>query len=70
LFAPDGTPVEVTTELQKALAQSLASAEVKQRLKELNIEPLASTPQELERWVTQEMTIWGQVIKRAGIQPE
>ena len=70
LFAPAGTPLEVTTELQKALAQSLASAEVKQRLKELNIEPLASTPQELERWVTQEMTIWGQVIKRAGIQPE
>ena len=70
LFSPAGTPVDVTLELQKTLAQSLASTEVRQRLKDLNIEPLSSTPQELERWVAQEMSIWGQVIKRSGIQPE
>jgi tripartite-type tricarboxylate transporter receptor subunit TctC len=70
LFAPAGTPSEIVGELSQALNQSLSSADLLQRLRELNIEPMAGTPKELERWVSAEMGTWSQVIKRSGIQPE
>jgi tripartite-type tricarboxylate transporter receptor subunit TctC len=70
LFVPAGTPSEIVAELNRALQQSLSSPDLLQRLRELNIEPLNGSPQELERWVVLEMNTWSQVIKRSGIQPE
>lgn len=70
LFAPAGTSPEIVAELHRALTQCLASPDVLQRLRELNIEPASGTSRDLDRWVGAEMSTWSQVIKRSGIQPE
>ncbi len=70
IAAPKGTPSEIVQELNTALNSALSSNETKAKLKDLNIEPLGGTPQELDKWMGAEIETWSKVIKKAGIQLE
>jgi tripartite-type tricarboxylate transporter receptor subunit TctC len=70
VVAPKGTPSEIVQELNAALNTSLASTEVKNRLRELNIEALGGSSSELDKWMGTETDTWSKVIKKASIQIE
>jgi tripartite-type tricarboxylate transporter receptor subunit TctC len=70
VVARAGTPPPIIEKLNDVLMAYLRRAEVKDRLEALAIEPLTSTPDELERHIAAEIKKWAQVVKDAGIEPQ
>ncbi len=67
LAAPAKTPVEVIARLNKEIAAALAHPEVAKRLRELNVEPQASSSAQASELLTTEIRHWGDIITRAKI---
>jgi tripartite-type tricarboxylate transporter receptor subunit TctC len=69
-FAPAGTPRPIIDRLYEATKKALASAEVQQKLNNLGIVPLLSSPDELGQTVQGDLKFWRQAIADAGIEPQ
>ncbi|MGO4390504.1 Bug family tripartite tricarboxylate transporter substrate binding protein [Variovorax sp. M-6] len=67
LAAPSKTPRERVDRLNRAVRAALASPEVKQQLATLNVQPRASSPEELAMLLDNEIRRWGDVIAAARI---
>jgi tripartite-type tricarboxylate transporter receptor subunit TctC len=67
-LAPARTPPDVIARIQKDLATVLLEPAIKQRLEELGDEVVASTPDELARYIKSEMDKWGPLIREARIR--
>jgi tripartite-type tricarboxylate transporter receptor subunit TctC len=70
MYAPAGTPPEITHKIRKEIARIAALPEVKARLMQLGAEPVASTPEEFTEFTRSEAAKYAQLIKAAGIQPD
>jgi tripartite-type tricarboxylate transporter receptor subunit TctC len=70
VVARAGTPRPVVDKLNAVLTAYLKRPDVAERLATLAINPLTSTPEELERFIPAEIKKWAQVVKDAGITPE
>ncbi|HET9822213.1 MAG TPA: tripartite tricarboxylate transporter substrate binding protein [Burkholderiaceae bacterium] len=70
LAAPAGTPPEVIAALNRAVREALATSSVQDRLGRLGMRLGASTPAEMEALLAGEIRRWGEVIRRARIEPE
>jgi tripartite-type tricarboxylate transporter receptor subunit TctC len=67
IAAPARTPRPVVERLQRALQESLAGADLKQRLADLGVDARSSTPEQLASLLAGEIRRWSQVIERARI---
>jgi tripartite-type tricarboxylate transporter receptor subunit TctC len=67
IFAPKGTPTEVIKTLNAALREVLDMPDLKKRALELGIEAKASSPEEIQGRLKDDIDKWAQVIERAGI---
>jgi len=67
LFAPVGTPPEITAYLNEKTKAALADPDVKKRLGELDIEARGTTPDEILGRLKSDIARWNGVIDRAGI---
>ncbi len=70
VVARAGTPRPIVDKLNQVLMAHLRRPEVQDRLTALAIEPLTSTPDELEKFIATEIAKWAQVVRDAGITPE
>jgi tripartite-type tricarboxylate transporter receptor subunit TctC len=70
LAAPAGTPPEVIDKLGRAAREAVASPEVQARLGKLGMRLAGSTPAELQALLGSEIKRWGEVIRKAKIEPE
>jgi tripartite-type tricarboxylate transporter receptor subunit TctC len=70
VVARAGTARPVIDRLNAVLTAYLRRPGVGERLATLAINPLTSTPDELERFIPAEIAKWAQVVKDAGIEPE
>ena len=70
LVAPAGTPLPIVEKLNAAITTALASPEVRQQYAAAVTEVEPVSPQELTRRMQRDRTIWLELIKEAGIQPE
>ena len=70
LYAPKGTPAEITKLLNAAVNKVLARPEVRQRLLELGFEPAGGTPAALGDFAKKERQRWAPIIKAAGIRAD
>lgn len=68
--APPGTPREITGKLYQAIAQGFRDPELRARIRALEADPLASTPQEMRGLIRQSLETWGPVIEAAKIVVE
>jgi tripartite-type tricarboxylate transporter receptor subunit TctC len=68
VFAPAGTPDDITQKLSAALTRIVQSPDFVRRMREIGNEATAANPQELLKYVKEESTRWGTVIREAGIQ--
>ena len=68
LVAPAGTPAEVVTQLNKALAKVMAEPEIRQRLAVSGMDATSDSPQQFARLLATERAKWGDLIRKAGIQ--
>ncbi|MGH6711494.1 MAG: Bug family tripartite tricarboxylate transporter substrate binding protein [Bradyrhizobium sp.] len=70
IFAPKGTPPEVIRTLNAALREVLDTPDLKKRALELGIEAKASTPEEIQARLKDDIEKWAKVIERAGIEKQ
>jgi tripartite-type tricarboxylate transporter receptor subunit TctC len=65
--APAKTPRDVVVKLNKAMVSVLAMPELQKRLRDMNVEPDASTPEEASAILAADVKRWGEVIEKANI---
>jgi tripartite-type tricarboxylate transporter receptor subunit TctC len=70
LLAPAKTAPEALARLHQDTVQALAAPELRARFAAQGLETVASTPQELERWMRVETERWGRVIREQRIRIE
>ena len=70
LYVPAKTPAEIVTKVHGDVHAALAHPPVKQRLEELAVAVVTSTPAELSAYLKSEMQKWGALIKEANIKAE
>ena len=68
LFAPARTPRPVVTLLNRHVTEILAQPDIRTRLLGLGVEPLANTPEEMDRLLREDIALWARIIERAGIE--
>jgi len=68
MFAPARTPPSVIARMQREIARSVKLPEVRTKLIEQTGDPVASSPEELERVVRTELKKWAEVIRSAKIK--
>jgi tripartite-type tricarboxylate transporter receptor subunit TctC len=67
MLLPAGTPVPIVTRLSSSLQKALEDAETRRKIIGLGIEPVGSTPAELDRYWTEELAKWGEIIRSQNI---
>ena len=70
IFAPAGTPKAVVDRLDKEIASIVAMPDVKEKLRNLGVEPDGRSSERFAEFQRAEIAKWGKVIKDAGIQAE
>jgi tripartite-type tricarboxylate transporter receptor subunit TctC len=68
VFAPAGTAPEIIAKLNDGLNAVLQRADVAARLRQLNVEARANTPEEFRAFVASEIDKWGKVVREANIK--
>ena len=61
LLAPAGTPKEVIKRLNEEMVKVMALADVKKKFAGLNVIPTTSSPEELSRQISTEISMWKEV---------
>jgi tripartite-type tricarboxylate transporter receptor subunit TctC len=70
LAVPAGTPPDVVKRLNRALNAATANPDVKERLRKAGVQPASSTIEEAQAMVKAEYVRWGEVARKAGLQPQ
>jgi tripartite-type tricarboxylate transporter receptor subunit TctC len=70
LFVPAKTPATIVSKLNQAVQEAVNSAEYKERMTALDMQPRVSSPQELADYLKSDLAKWAKVVKEAGIKPE
>jgi len=70
VLAPAGTPRNVVNRLNIELVKIMHSPELKERLAATGTEPLTSTPEEFAAYIRQEISKWGEIIRKAGVKAD
>ena len=70
ISAPPKTPAPIIAKLNQAMNEAIKSDDMKKRFAELNLIPVGGTPEDMRKLIEEETRRWGEVIRRAGIQPE
>lgn len=65
-LAPAGTPKDIVSFLQAAIAKALHSPDIKQRLASQGAEGIGNTPEEFDAYVKSEKEKWAKVVERVG----
>jgi tripartite-type tricarboxylate transporter receptor subunit TctC len=68
--APRGTPKAAIDKLNAEVKAAMADPAVRARFVDFGAEPLATTPDELSRYISSEVVKWRELIAKAGIKLE
>lgn len=69
IVAPVGTPADRVKKLNRAFAEVLASPKVRQQFAAQGLEAApATTPEQLARFISQQMQMWAMVVRQSGAQ--
>lgn len=70
LMAPEGTPSSLVTKINTDVVAVIRKPEFTAKLRALNLEPIANSPEEARKFIAGETALWGKVMKDAGVKPE
>jgi tripartite-type tricarboxylate transporter receptor subunit TctC len=65
-LAPAGTPKNIIDRYNKEIVRILKTPEVRDRLRDMEFEVVASSPEQFGAWIRSEIPHWGKVIKDTG----
>jgi tripartite-type tricarboxylate transporter receptor subunit TctC len=70
VYAPAGTPADIVSTLDAAIAATLGKPAIKERLTGLGVEAMTRGPAALGDLTRSDLAKWGPVVAKAGIKPE
>jgi tripartite-type tricarboxylate transporter receptor subunit TctC len=70
LFAPAGTSADSINRLNAVVQRALGKPAVREKIAGFASEPAPGSPEDLARFVREQLESWGRSIREAGIQPE
>jgi tripartite-type tricarboxylate transporter receptor subunit TctC len=70
LWFPAGVPKDRLARMHKEVARIMFAPDIKPRLDELGLVPLASSPAEFAKFIEREMALYAKLIKAAKIEPQ
>ena len=70
LFGPAGLPAPLAAKIRAAVTKALDSEDVRKILQTSTIQRVDLAPEQLPRFVAEDLENWGRQIKAAGIKPE
>lgn len=70
VFAPAGTPEGVVARLHRDFVKVIQDPGVQKRLVDVGVEPIGSTPRELDAWVNKEYQKWRRFAEETGLKFE
>ncbi|MCY7319732.1 MAG: tripartite tricarboxylate transporter substrate binding protein [Ramlibacter sp.] len=70
IMAPASTPTDIVQRMNQEINAVLAMPDVKEKLNAQYMEPIGGSPQDLQRFMQQELKVMTPVIKRTGIKVE
>jgi len=70
LFAPAGTPREITAKLNAEVVRIVELADIRERLHAMDVEPLGNTQEQVAAWIRREIAKYGPVVKAGNIKAE
>jgi tripartite-type tricarboxylate transporter receptor subunit TctC len=70
LVVRSGTPPDIVQKIYRDSAEALATPEVRGKLADLGLEPMANTPEAFERMIAAESRKWSDIVRKANIQPQ
>ena len=65
---PAGTPKEIIAKLNAEYAKVVADPAIRQKLVDAGVEPVTSSPEEMNAYIKSETAKWAQVIKQSDIK--
>ena len=69
-LAPAGTPKNIIDRYNKEIGKILQMPDVNRKLKDMEFDVVASTPQQFSQWIRAEIPRWGKVIRDTGTKAE
>jgi tripartite-type tricarboxylate transporter receptor subunit TctC len=70
VLAPAGTPAAIVERLSSELAKTVNAPKIRERLLQLGIEPVGSTPTQFQAHIESEIARWTPIIQKAGIKTD
>ena len=70
MFAPARTPTDIVETLAREVRVAMQKPEVKERIAQLGVEPVADSPAEFRKFMANEFRAYGEMVRLAGVQPE
>ena len=70
VLAPAGTPKDIIAVLNREVARSLASPDIKERFATLGFVPVGSSPEEFAALIRSDTERWGKVIRAANLKSD
>src|SRR3954468_11491055 len=67
---PAKTPREIVARLNDATVKALRSPEIRERMTQIGFDVVASTPEELGRFMQEEVSRWTRVVQKGGIKAD
>ena len=68
MFVPAGTPAAIVDKLNRTTVKVMATAEMREKLAAIGLEPLGGTPAEFSAAIRAEAPYWERLIKEAGVK--
>ena len=68
--APPSTPAAITDKVSRDIAELIRKPEVDARLRELQLDPIGSTPTDAVKFFAEETALWSKVIREANVTPQ
>lgn len=69
-FGPANLPKDVVTRLNAEVRKTIENPEIRKQLGERGMDAFSGTPEELAKFVDEQLVLWTRLIKDAGIEPE
>jgi tripartite-type tricarboxylate transporter receptor subunit TctC len=70
LVAPRGTPRSAIDRIAAEVAKAMSDGTVRARFTDFGAEPMATSPEELGKFISAEVAKWKDIIAKAGIKTE
>ncbi|MSP04209.1 MAG: tripartite tricarboxylate transporter substrate binding protein [Acetobacteraceae bacterium] len=68
LVGPAGLPAEIVARVNKEVIATFAKPQVREQLQKHGFMPRTSTPEELARYMEEQIAVWDKALKSAGIE--